>query len=275
MGRNAGEGLIPAAFHPLSWPGLTRPSTSCHRVKEDVDARPEAGHDAVDSVIAAPLTRNARPYRNLDFDRNQRRLPWRDNRNIIHDMKYPLPAIVRLRVLPDPPADGPPPSSARGRAARGVRTPTRRSRRCAGSIEQTVLTYGEIAAKTGVGRASICRWTRDGQWQRPLFAPRATDTVPSARAGARLKLRTLFARLAALAERYIRELEASRQRRSRQARRGAGASQDGEARRPPAAAQAARGNRRRRAALGRGSRARWSGACAPPASTPSARPRTR
>ena len=51
-------------------------------------------------------------------------------------------------------------------------------------IEQTPLTYGEIAAKTGVGRASICRWTRDGRWQRPVFAPRATDTVPRARASA-------------------------------------------------------------------------------------------
>lgn len=76
-------------------------------------------------------------------------------------------------------------------------------------VEQIVLTYSEIAAKTGVGRASICRWTRDGQWKRPLFAPRATDTVPSHRASARLKARTLAARLSALAERYIRELEDS------------------------------------------------------------------
>ncbi len=30
-------------------------------------------------------------------------------------------------------------------------------------IEQATLTYGEIAARCGVGRASICRWTRDGQ----------------------------------------------------------------------------------------------------------------
>jgi hypothetical protein len=74
-------------------------------------------------------------------------------------------------------------------------------------IEQSTLTYGEIAARTGVGRASICRWTHDGGWQRPLFAPRATDTVPSARASAKLKARTLAARLQALAERYIRELE--------------------------------------------------------------------
>ncbi len=76
-------------------------------------------------------------------------------------------------------------------------------------IEQTTLTYGEIAARTGVGRASICRWTRDGGWKRPPFAPRATDTVPRARASAQLKRRTLAARLAALAERYIRELEQS------------------------------------------------------------------
>ena len=54
-------------------------------------------------------------------------------------------------------------------------------------IEQTTLTYGEIAARTGVGRASICRWTRDGGWQRPPFAPRATDTVPRARASAKLR----------------------------------------------------------------------------------------
>ena len=74
-------------------------------------------------------------------------------------------------------------------------------------VEGSVLTYSEIASKTGVAPASICRWTRDGQWKRPLFAPRATDTVPSARAGARLKARTLSARLQALAERHIRELE--------------------------------------------------------------------
>ena len=76
-------------------------------------------------------------------------------------------------------------------------------------IEQSVLTYTEIAARTGVAQASICRWTRDGGWKRPLFAPRATDTVPSARASARLKARTLAARLRAVAERAIRELEDS------------------------------------------------------------------
>ena len=124
-------------------------------------------------------------------------------------MKRPIPPIIRLRVRPDPPADGP--DAIVGPRPRGSRRPHTDARVAAVRrlIEQTTLTYGEIAAKTGVGRASICRWTRDGGWQRPLFAPRATDTVPTARAGARLKLRTLFARLAALAERHIRELEAA------------------------------------------------------------------
>jgi hypothetical protein len=74
-------------------------------------------------------------------------------------------------------------------------------------IEQTELTYAEIEKRTGVGRASICRWTRDQKWVRPVFAPRATDLIPRARASARLKRRTLAARLDALAERYVRELE--------------------------------------------------------------------
>jgi hypothetical protein len=76
-------------------------------------------------------------------------------------------------------------------------------------VEETLLTYGEISARTGVGRASICRWTRDGAWARPAFAPRATDTVPRWRASAKLKCRTLAARLHALAERAIKELEAA------------------------------------------------------------------
>jgi hypothetical protein len=53
------------------------------------------------------------------------------------------------------------------------------------------------------------RWTRNGGWRRHPFAPRATDTVPTARASAQLKRRTLAARLDALAERHIRELEES------------------------------------------------------------------
>ena len=115
------------------------------------------------------------------------------------------PSILRLGVRPDQPG------AVVASRPRGSRRPhmdvTVASVRHL--IEQTTLTYTEIAARTGVGRASICRWTRDGGWQRPVFAPRATDTVPSARASARLKMRTLAARLHALAERYIRELEES------------------------------------------------------------------
>jgi hypothetical protein len=119
------------------------------------------------------------------------------------------PSLVRLRVEPDQPEAAvrsrlriDPPGSRRPHTDATVAQARQ-------LIEQTVLTYGEIAARTGVGRASICRWTRDQGWQRPLFAPRATDTVPSARASARLKARTLAARLREQAERAIRELEES------------------------------------------------------------------
>jgi hypothetical protein len=113
------------------------------------------------------------------------------------------PVIRRVRVTPDRPEDFP------QRAPR-TRRPHGEAQVAAVRhlIEQTELTYSEIAKKTGVGRASICRWTRDQKWVRPVFAPRATDTIPRARASARLKRRTLAARLDALAERYVRELEA-------------------------------------------------------------------
>lgn len=74
-------------------------------------------------------------------------------------------------------------------------------------IEETALNYDEIAARTGVARASISRWTRDQGWRRHPFAPQATDTIPRVRAGRKLKLRLLGERLRALAERYVRELE--------------------------------------------------------------------
>lgn len=76
-------------------------------------------------------------------------------------------------------------------------------------IEQTTLNYRQIAARTGVSTGSISNWKRDGGWTRPPFAPRACDTIPAARATAKLKRRMLGARLDALAERHVRELEAS------------------------------------------------------------------
>ena len=74
-------------------------------------------------------------------------------------------------------------------------------------IEQTTLNYRQIAARTGVSAGSISNWKRDGGWKRPPFAPRACDTIPTPRATLKLKRRMLGARLQALAERHIRELE--------------------------------------------------------------------
>jgi hypothetical protein len=122
------------------------------------------------------------------------RLPYRS--------AYDSP-LVRISVKPDDP------KAIVGPRPRGSRRPHNDARvaEVRRLIEQTTLTYSQIAEKTGVGRASICRWTRDQTWQRPAFAPRATDTVPTARASAKLRRRTLAARLSALAERYVREME--------------------------------------------------------------------
>src|SRR5258708_6484611 len=117
--------------------------------------------------------------------------------------------LVRVGVRPEPdPAE---PGAFVAPRPRGSRRPHTDAKvaRVRELIEQTTLTYGQIAARTGAGRASMCGGTRDGGWKRPPFAPRATDTVPRARASHKLKRRTLAARLSALAERYVRELEAS------------------------------------------------------------------
>lgn len=74
-------------------------------------------------------------------------------------------------------------------------------------IEETTLNYRQIAARTGVSTGSISNWKRDGGWTRPPFAPRACDTIPAPRATLKLKRRMLGARLQALAERHLRELE--------------------------------------------------------------------
>jgi hypothetical protein len=116
--------------------------------------------------------------------------------------------IVRLGVRPDPgePAGVIVRERRRGRGAPHTDATFAAVRRL---IEQSTLSYGEITKRTGVSHASICRWTRDHGWKRPPFAPRATDTIPTARASAKLKRRMLAQRLDALAERLIRELEAS------------------------------------------------------------------
>ena len=117
--------------------------------------------------------------------------------------------IGRLRVEPlEPDAipTGARPRTANGQASRRPHADAKVAE-VRHLIEKTTLTYGEIARRTGVGRASICRWTRDQGWVRDVWAPRATDTLPTARASQKLKLRLLAERLRVLAERHIRELE--------------------------------------------------------------------
>ncbi|ABD06768.1 conserved hypothetical protein [Rhodopseudomonas palustris HaA2] len=124
-------------------------------------------------------------------------------------MRYPFePSIIRLRVTPDPKSDSPPPIP--GGRPRGSRRPhtDAKAAEVRRLIEQTELTYSQISARTGVGRASISRWSRDGAWTRPPFAPRATDRMPTARASQKLKLRTLAERLRQLAEQMVVRLEA-------------------------------------------------------------------
>ena len=185
------------------------------------------------------------------------------------------PSIVRLRVLPDEPGAvvGTRPRGSHGQTSRRPHTDAQVAdvRRL---IEQTALTYGEIAKRTGVGRASICRWTRDGGWQRPLFAPRATDTVPRPRAGQKLKLRLLAERLRTLAERYVRELEETpgvdldRLVQALEVLKMARLRGDGP---QPAAAQRPSSSTRCRRDARRRSPAGRSTSCATPASTSSAR----
>jgi hypothetical protein len=121
-----------------------------------------------------------------------------------HPLHRP-PPIVRLSVRPD---DDDPAAVVRRHGPRQPRTDATVAavRRL---IEQSVLNYRQIAARTGVSTGSISNWTRDGSWKRPPFAPRACDTIPTPRASAKLRRRTLAARLDALAERHVRELEES------------------------------------------------------------------
>ena len=112
--------------------------------------------------------------------------------------------LVRLRVTPDEPAEGPPAIAERAPGSPHTDLTVAKVRHL---IEHTALSYKKIAAKTGVSCYSIYCWTRDGKWVRPPDAPRASDMVPAHRASRRLKLRKLAERLQTLAERRVRELE--------------------------------------------------------------------
>jgi hypothetical protein len=74
-------------------------------------------------------------------------------------------------------------------------------------IETTTMTHKEISQRTGVAGANICRWANEGNWMRPLDAPRAADTVPRWRARRSLRRRTLAARIDRQAEDRVRALE--------------------------------------------------------------------
>jgi hypothetical protein len=128
-------------------------------------------------------------------------------------MPYPLfPSNIRVinssveRLTPAAVDDGPPPlPGGRPKGCKRLHTNATVAavRRL---IEQTTLSHAQIAAKTGVSKGIVTRWARDGGWQRHPFAPRASDTVPTARASRRLKLRMLGAKLHLLAERCAQEL---------------------------------------------------------------------
>jgi hypothetical protein len=126
-------------------------------------------------------------------------------------MVYPRslfdPPLIRLRVEPDQPAEGPPAiTEARPRGSRRPHTDLVVAK-VKHLFEQTAMSYGEIRAKTGVTIFSIMLWARDGGWQRPPDAPRANGLAGRRRTSRRWKLRKLGIQLEALAERHVRELE--------------------------------------------------------------------
>ena len=109
----------------------------------------------------------------------------------------------------DPATDGPP--HIPGPRPRGCKRPHTNAtvatvRRL---IEQTTLSHGQIAARTGVSGSTISVWARDGGWKRPPVAPRDPDTRPTAPARHRLQLRRLGHSLHRLAERTADELSNS------------------------------------------------------------------
>jgi hypothetical protein len=117
------------------------------------------------------------------------------------------PPLVRLRVEPDQPAEGPPAiTEARPRGSRRPHTDLVVAK-VKHLFEQTAMSYGEIRAKTGVTIFSIMLWARDSGWQRPPDAPRANGLAGRRRTSRRWKLRKLGIQLEALAERHVRELE--------------------------------------------------------------------
>lgn len=128
--------------------------------------------------------------------------PLFNNRPRVHDASNE--PVLRLRIQPDV-DDGPPPVPGRPKGCKRLHTnaTVAAARRL---IEETTLSYKQIAERTGATAGTVGRWAREFGWQRHPFAPRACDTVPTARAGRRLKLRMLGVKLQEVAERCVNEL---------------------------------------------------------------------
>jgi hypothetical protein len=126
-------------------------------------------------------------------------VPLFDPRIRVIDSSVERPALALVDDGPPPVPGGRPKGSKRLHTNATVATVRR-------LIEETTLTYKQIAAKTGVSHGTVGRWAREGGWHRHPFAPRASDTVPTARAGRRLRLRMLGTKLHLLAERCVDEL---------------------------------------------------------------------
>lgn len=68
-------------------------------------------------------------------------------------------------------------------------------------VENTTLPYRQVAEKTGVGPAMLCRWARQRGWVRPAGAGVGSGALAAGRAGPRRLIRLLALRAAAHAGR--------------------------------------------------------------------------
>src|SRR4051812_46388718 len=119
----------------------------------------------------------------------------------------PYRAALLEAPRPNPSADAPLlPERPRGARRSHIAATVREVRHL---VETTLMTYSEIAQRTGVNRGTIWHWSKHGNWLRPGFAPRSTWTVPAWRAGRQRRRRMLGVRLVALAARYVQALEAA------------------------------------------------------------------
>jgi hypothetical protein len=101
--------------------------------------------------------------------------------------------------LPEPPKDRPP----------GSRRPHGSETVAAVRLlfERTCLSCGEIAARCGVSRCAVSRWSHAGRWRRPPGAPKAWSLADHGLQTWALKGRILARRMREIAERLIVEIE--------------------------------------------------------------------